>query len=86
MIPDPLKVALFKDKIRSIFRKNINLNSYQLVELVNPVLRGWANYYRIANAGSTFSKMSGFVWGLQFRWALSKMANVSKSVIIDRFF
>src|SRR5499427_5997046 len=29
----------------------------QVIELINPILRGWVNYYRIGHSGRCFSKI-----------------------------
>ncbi len=43
------KIAAFKGKIREMTPRNHGMNVEEMVKRINPVLRGWANYYRIAN-------------------------------------
>lgn len=43
------KVAGFKEKVKKITRRNSPVNLKKVIEDLNPVLRGFVNYYRIAN-------------------------------------
>lgn len=45
----PKKLKKFKDKIRRITKRNQGKNLEQVINDLNPVLRGWINYFRIAN-------------------------------------
>jgi hypothetical protein len=40
----------------------------QSVAELNPVLRGWGNYFRTGNADREFNKMDGFVYRRLHRW------------------
>ena len=40
----------------------------QLIAELNPVLRGWGNYFRTGNADREFNKMDGFVIQRLRRW------------------
>ncbi len=33
-----------------------------LIERINPVLRGWGNYFRTGNAAKTFNQIDSYVW------------------------
>lgn len=46
---NPVKLKKFKDKIRKITKRNQGPNLEEVIEKLNPVLRGWINYFRIAN-------------------------------------
>jgi len=45
----PKAIKAFKRRVRQFAPRNHGLNVFQLVERLNPVLRGWVNYFRIAN-------------------------------------
>jgi RNA-directed DNA polymerase len=40
----------------------------ELITSVNPVLRGWGNYFRTGNADGQFNKVDGYVWERIVRW------------------
>jgi RNA-directed DNA polymerase len=43
------RIKRFKDRIRRITKRNAGRPIEQVIKELNPVLRGWMNYYRIAN-------------------------------------
>ncbi len=53
--PSPKAMKSIKKKIRDIARKGQHLNLSTLVkEQINPLLRGWGNYFKMATRESTF--------------------------------
>lgn len=48
----PKRLKRFKDKIRRITKRNCGIPIEVVIRLLNPVLRGWMNYYRAANIKS----------------------------------
>ncbi len=50
----PKKIAAFKAKVKAITRRNSPVNLVQVIADLNPVLRGYANYFRMANCKGLF--------------------------------
>lgn len=48
------KVKAFKKKVKSLTKKNQGMNLEMVIQRLNPVLRGFANYFRVANCRSLF--------------------------------
>lgn len=57
----PKKVKKFKDIIRELTPRNHGKNIEQIVKELNPVLRGWANYFRLANCKKLFAEIMGWI-------------------------
>ena len=51
------KVAAFKTKVKALTRRNSPVNLEQVIQDLTPVLRGFANYFRMANCKSLFAKL-----------------------------
>ena len=59
---------------------------YTLIQHVNPILRGWANYYRHAVSKSTFAKIDHHVWACLWRWVKRRHPNKGMWWIKRRYF
>lgn len=51
------KVRAFKDKVKAITRRNSPVNLETAIKKLNPVCRGFANYFRIANCKQVFGRL-----------------------------
>jgi len=67
--PAKKNVHAFLRKLRDIVKSNKALRHDALIHLLNPVLRGWANYYRHVVAKRTFGHVSHEIWRCLWRWA-----------------
>jgi Group II intron, maturase-specific domain len=47
-VPRQKSVDRFKDQVRSLTRRNAPVRLRDVIEVINPVIRGWGNYYRKA--------------------------------------
>lgn len=52
LVVNPKRIRRFKDKIRKKTVRGIGRKLEDIIKDLNPVLRGWINYYRIANIKS----------------------------------
>lgn len=57
----PKRIKKFKDKIRDLTPRNSGTNVETLVKELNPVLRGWCNYFKIANCKVLFGNIAGWI-------------------------
>lgn len=55
------KIAAFKAKVKAITRRNSPVNLAQVIADLNPVVRGFANYFRMANCKGVFTKLISWI-------------------------
>ena len=55
------KVAALKAKVKAITRRNSPVNLKQVIADLNPVLRGYANYFRMANCKGLFHELMSWI-------------------------
>lgn len=55
------KVAAFKAKVKAITRKTSPVNLETVIADLNPVLRGWASYFRMANCKTLYRELAGWI-------------------------
>jgi RNA-directed DNA polymerase len=66
-------------------RSTTNLALSELIAALNPVLRGWVNYYRHAAANCTFGYLDYYVWWRVGRWLRKKHSRMSWKQINRRY-
>jgi RNA-directed DNA polymerase len=72
------KVQILRDKIRKLMQSANGLSQEALLRQLNPLLRGWANYYRNGAAKRTFTKVDYYVYRKIRRWINRRHPEKSK--------
>ena len=54
------RTALFA-KLREVFRQHVSQPVEGVIKIINPILRGWVNYFRIGHSDRCFSKIRDWV-------------------------
>jgi RNA-directed DNA polymerase len=54
------RTALFA-KLREVFRHNVSQPVGKVIDEINPILRGWANYFRVGHSNRCFSMVKHWV-------------------------
>jgi RNA-directed DNA polymerase len=54
------RTALFA-KLREVFRQHVSQPVAKVIGVINPILRGWVNYFRIGHSKRCFSKIRHWV-------------------------
>jgi RNA-directed DNA polymerase len=72
-IPREKSVRHFMDQVRALTRRRVPLKTRELIEELNPVLRGWGHHYKRAHVRKLFHRLDGWIvrriWSHRFkRW------------------
>ena len=73
-------------QISEIIDKCKSSKQQVLIERLNPVIRGWCNYYSTSVSKKIFSKLSHLVWWKLWKWAVSRHRNKGKKWLKDKYF
>jgi RNA-directed DNA polymerase len=84
--PSKASFQLIKDKVKYLTKRYRGATPEGLIEKLNPVLRGWANYHRHILCAETFSKVDNFVWGRVYRWCKRRHPDKTGRWIAQRYF
>jgi RNA-directed DNA polymerase len=57
-----------------------------VLRTINPIVRGWAAYYRSVVSSRIFGQLDHYLWWLTFRWAVRRHPNKLKHWIVRRYF
>jgi RNA-directed DNA polymerase len=82
--PREKSINRFMDQVRALTRRRVPLRTKELIEGLNPILRGWGNYYKKAHVRKLFNRLNRWIvrriWSHRFkRWR-----NIGWRVLPDR--
>jgi RNA-directed DNA polymerase len=86
MKPSKANVKARLDKIREVIKGNKTAKQANLIRLLNPILRSWANYHRHAVAKETFARVDTYVWSILWQWAVRRHPEKGTRWVKDRYF
>lgn len=67
--PSKKNVKAFYEKLRKVISNGLGLRQEVLIRLLNPMLRGWAQYHSPVVAKKTFSRVEALLFWRLMRWA-----------------
>jgi len=71
--PRKKKVTEVLRKVRNSLRANRHLSVQEAIAQVNPIVRGWVNYFRVGNSSRAFDKVKYHVERKVRRYAVKKL-------------
>jgi len=84
--PSKKNVKNLLEKVRKALKKLQTAKQEDVIRLLNPVIRGWANYHRHQVAKRTFSWVDNQIWLKLWQWCNRRHPNKSRKWIKDRYF
>jgi RNA-directed DNA polymerase len=84
--PAKSKVQTLREKIRRLMQAALGLTQEALLRQLNPLLRGWANYYRNGAAKATFGKLDYYVQRKLERWITRRHPKKSQAWKQHKYF
>jgi len=83
--PSKIKVQTFRKKIKETIKNNLNVSPYRLVNILNPIIRGWGNYFSIGTL-RVFSRLDHYIWYRIWRYLRRKYQRVPTKNLVSRYF
>jgi RNA-directed DNA polymerase len=74
------------EKLHEAIFKNKAATQCLLIEILNPIITGWGNYFRHAVSKKVFAKIDHLLAGQLKRWAFRRHHNKSRGWVLDKYF
>jgi RNA-directed DNA polymerase len=84
--PSSRNVQAFLDKVREIIKGHAQAKQENLIRLLNPVIRGWANYHRHIVASKTFVRVDFAIWRALWQWARRRHSRKGARWVLKHYF
>jgi RNA-directed DNA polymerase len=83
--PSKKNMHAFSEKVRGAIKRNSTANQSNLIGILNPVIRGWANYHRHIVASAAFQKAEMVIWRSLWHWAKHRHWKKPTAWIANRY-
>ncbi len=83
--PSKKSIEKHKERLSEIVTKHLGVTQAVLIYKLNPVIRGWANYFRTGASKETFSEIDAYLWTILFNWAKRRHPNKSVHWIAKKY-
>ena len=84
--PSKAAVRRIRERLRTELRSLRGTNAPSVIRRLNPIIRGWAAYYRTQVSAEMFGKLDHYLWKLTYKWATFSHANKPTSWVVARYF
>ncbi|MEZ8086505.1 group II intron reverse transcriptase/maturase, partial [Vibrio sp. 1S139] len=84
--PSKSNTLLFLRNLRELIKKHATIPVNDLIKLINPKLRGWANYYRHCVAKQVFGYVGHKLFQALWHWAVRRHPTKSKDWVVHKYF
>ena len=84
--PSRAAVRRIRQRLREELRGLRGHNAPAVIKRLNPIIRGWAAYYRTQASAKVFGDLDHYLWQLTYKWAAFSHTNKPISWVINRYF
>lgn len=84
--PSKENTKRFLDNIREVIKKHPTVSQETLINMLNPKIRGWANYHRHINAKETFSYVDYHIYNAIQQWCYRRHQKKGKWWVNTKYF
>jgi RNA-directed DNA polymerase len=84
--PSKAAVRRIRQRLRKELRGLRGHNAQAVIKRLNPIIRGWAAYYRTQVSAKIFGDLDHYLWQLTYKWAAFSHTNKPISWVINRYF
>ena len=83
--PSKDSIKSIKTKVKDICKSSCGVLQDTLIERLNPVIRGWANYHSGNVAKEIFSSLDNYIFEHLWKWATKRHSNKGKVWIKNKY-
>jgi RNA-directed DNA polymerase len=84
--PSKAAIRRIRERLRTEILKLRGSNAAAVIARLNPIVRGWAAYYRTAVSSEIFNALDHYLWKLVYKWARHSHPNKPTKWVIARYF
>jgi RNA-directed DNA polymerase len=84
--PSKAAIRRIRQRLRTEIRSLRGAPTVEVLARLNPIVRGWAAYYRHVVSSEIFTSLDHYLWKLTYKWARHRHRNKPTKWIVNRYF
>jgi RNA-directed DNA polymerase len=84
--PSPAAIERLRKRLAAEMRALRGSNAAAVIAALNPIIRGWAAYYRGVVSSKIYGDLDSYMWKLTYRWAKRTHSGKPKRWVVYRYF
>ncbi|HAT1916200.1 MULTISPECIES: group II intron reverse transcriptase/maturase [unclassified Legionella] len=84
--PSKSSIKAIKLKIKETVQRGYGWSGAELIAKLNPIIKGWANYYRRVVSKATYAALDNYIYQKTFYWTMRKFNGHKRVKAMDRYF
>jgi RNA-directed DNA polymerase len=84
--PSTEAIKRIRKRLSTEIRSLRGANAAAIVRKINPIVRGWAAYYRGVVSSKTFDALDHHMWWITYKWAIHSHPNKPRKWVVARYF
>lgn len=84
--PSTSSALSYLRKVREVVRNNKAASQFDLIGMLNPIIKGWGDYHRHSVAKDIFQKLDSIVWKIVWQWAKRRHPKKPSTWVYDRYY
>jgi RNA-directed DNA polymerase len=84
--PSKAAIRRIRERLRLELRSLRGTNAQAVIRRLNPIIRGWAAYYRTQVSSDVFNSLDAYLWRLTYKWAKYSHQNKPKRWVTTRYY
>jgi RNA-directed DNA polymerase len=84
--PEKKKVKALLARVRNWLKDHPSHKPEAVIKHLNPILKGWANYYKHVVSARVFASLDHDIWAAVFNWCRRRHPRKGKRWVVDKYF
>jgi len=84
--PSKSSIKAIKLKIKETVQRAYGWSGFELISILNPIIKGWSNYYRIGVSKATYAALDKYIYEKTLYWTMRKFNGHNRYKAVDRYF
>jgi RNA-directed DNA polymerase len=84
--PSKKSIVTHSNKIKEVLRQMKAATQEEIIWKLNPIIKGWTNYYRVGVSAATFSRLDHLMWEKLWSWAKRRHSTKGSRWIAQKYF